>query len=139
MSQDDEAGPSVSELAEQIKALKAAHSIEATPQRVRQKQSTAEEPVTARIRRRTERLLVRYIATSAGQTCRRNRRRIHPTSRRRRSRNASRRSGNARTTGQARRESAIRNSWVKLPSLPPRHRNNGAHNDRPVDSSFVIQ
>ncbi|MGH7172388.1 MAG: hypothetical protein ACRELG_19090, partial [Gemmataceae bacterium] len=30
------------------------HSIEATPQRVRQKQSTAEEPVTARIRRRHE-------------------------------------------------------------------------------------
>jgi hypothetical protein len=52
--QGDEAGPSVSELAEKIKALKAAHSIEATPQRVRQKQSSAEEPVTARIRRRTE-------------------------------------------------------------------------------------
>jgi len=52
--QDDEAGPSVSELAERIKALKAAHSIEATPQRVRQKHSTAEEPVTARIRRRQE-------------------------------------------------------------------------------------
>src|SRR5207253_2113563 len=51
--QDDNAGPSVSDLAERIKALKAAHSIEATPQRVRQKQSTAEEPVTARIRRRT--------------------------------------------------------------------------------------
>ena len=53
-SQDNEDGPSVSELAEKIKALKAAHSIEATPQRVRQKHSTAEEPVTARIRRRTE-------------------------------------------------------------------------------------
>jgi hypothetical protein len=51
--QDDEAGPSVSELAEKIKALKAAHNIEATPQRVRQKQPSAEEPVTARIRRRT--------------------------------------------------------------------------------------
>jgi N12 class adenine-specific DNA methylase/trans-aconitate methyltransferase len=49
-----DAGPSAYELAERIKALKAAHSIEATPQRVRQKQSTAEEPVTARIRRRTE-------------------------------------------------------------------------------------
>jgi hypothetical protein len=49
-------GPSVSELAQQIKALKAAHSIEATPQRVRQKHSSAEEPVTARIRRRTEAL-----------------------------------------------------------------------------------
>jgi N12 class adenine-specific DNA methylase len=49
-----EAGPSVSELAEQIRALKSAHSIETTPQRVRQKQSSAEEPVTARIRRRQE-------------------------------------------------------------------------------------
>jgi hypothetical protein len=44
----------VSELAERIKALKAARNIEATPQRVRQKQSSAEEPVTARIRRRTK-------------------------------------------------------------------------------------
>jgi hypothetical protein len=47
-----EAGPAVSELAERIKAP---HSIEAAPQRVRQKHSSAEEPVTARIRRRTER------------------------------------------------------------------------------------
>jgi hypothetical protein len=46
--------PSVPELAHRIKALKAAHNIEATPQRVRQKQLSAEEPVTARIRRRTE-------------------------------------------------------------------------------------
>lgn len=44
-------GPSTSELAERIKALKAANSIEATPQRIRQKASSAEEPVTARIRR----------------------------------------------------------------------------------------
>src|ERR1700690_1351980 len=51
---EDEEGPSVSELAEQIKSLKAAHSIEATPQRARQKHSSAEEPVTARIRRRQE-------------------------------------------------------------------------------------
>jgi hypothetical protein len=34
--------------------LKAANTLEATPQRARQKQSTAEEPVTARIRRRAE-------------------------------------------------------------------------------------
>jgi N12 class adenine-specific DNA methylase len=47
-------GPSVSETAEKIKALKAAHSIEAAPQRVRQRQSSAEEPVTTRIRRRAE-------------------------------------------------------------------------------------
>ena len=52
--QGDERVPSVSELTEKIKALKAAHSIDATPHRVRQQQSTAEEPVTARIRRRTE-------------------------------------------------------------------------------------
>jgi len=51
---DSEQPLSVSDLAERIKALKAGHNIEATPQRVRQKQSTAEEPVTARIRRRTE-------------------------------------------------------------------------------------
>jgi len=51
---ENEKGPSVSELAEKIKMLKAAHNIEATPQRVRQKSSSAEEPVTARIRRRQE-------------------------------------------------------------------------------------
>ena len=45
---------SVPELAHRIKSLKAAHNIEATPQRARQKQASAEEPVTARIRRRTE-------------------------------------------------------------------------------------
>jgi hypothetical protein len=49
-----EEGASVSELAERIKALKAAHSIEAAPQRVRQKHLSAEELVTARILRRTE-------------------------------------------------------------------------------------
>ena len=49
-------GPSASELAEKIKALKATNTIEATPQRVRQKHSTAEEPITARIRRRAESL-----------------------------------------------------------------------------------
>jgi len=54
--QGDEAKATVCEMAERIKALKAAHSIEATPQRVRQKLSTAEEPVTARIRRRSEAL-----------------------------------------------------------------------------------
>jgi hypothetical protein len=51
---DDEQGPSAFGLADKIKALKSANTIEATPQRVRQKHSTAEEPVTARIRRRTE-------------------------------------------------------------------------------------
>jgi N12 class adenine-specific DNA methylase len=53
-AQADKAKPTASELAERIKSLKAANSIEAAPQRVRQKQSSAEEPITARIRRRTE-------------------------------------------------------------------------------------
>jgi hypothetical protein len=52
--QADKTKPTASELAERIKSLKAANSIEATPQRVRQKQSSAEEPITARIRRRTK-------------------------------------------------------------------------------------
>ncbi len=51
-AQGDETKPTVSELAEKIKTLKAAHTIEAAPQRVRQKHSSAEEPVTARILRR---------------------------------------------------------------------------------------
>ncbi len=50
---DNEEGPTASELADKIKALKAANSIEAAPQRARQKHSTAEEPITARIRRRS--------------------------------------------------------------------------------------
>ena len=54
--------PSVSEVAERIKALKAAHNIDATPQRPRQKQSSAEEPVTARIRRRAEAVPVSHTA-----------------------------------------------------------------------------
>jgi len=60
----DDQQPSVSELAEKIRALKAAHSIEATPQRIRQKQISAEEPVTARIRRRTEAVPVSDTAIS---------------------------------------------------------------------------
>lgn len=49
--------PSASELAEQIKALKAVHTIEGAPVRLRQRRSTAEEPVTTRIRRRMEAVL----------------------------------------------------------------------------------
>ncbi len=49
-----EPGPSTAELAETIKALKSANNIEATPQRARQKHLIAEEPITARIRRRVE-------------------------------------------------------------------------------------
>jgi hypothetical protein len=51
-----EDGQSVPELAARIKALKATNNIEAAPQRVRQKHASAEEPITARIRRRTEAL-----------------------------------------------------------------------------------
>jgi N12 class adenine-specific DNA methylase len=50
----NESGPTVSELAERVKALKAVNSIETTPQRVQRKQAAAEEPVTARIRKRQE-------------------------------------------------------------------------------------
>ena len=52
--QADESGPTVSELADRIKALKAANTIDAAPQRVQRKHASAEEPVTARIRRRQE-------------------------------------------------------------------------------------
>jgi N12 class adenine-specific DNA methylase len=44
----------VSEIAERIKALKAAHTIDATPERTARRRLAAEEPVTARIRRRSE-------------------------------------------------------------------------------------
>ncbi|MGA8614353.1 MAG: helicase, partial [Xanthobacteraceae bacterium] len=44
--------PTVAELAERIKTLKAAHTIEAAPPRTGKRRASAEEPVTARIRRR---------------------------------------------------------------------------------------
>ena len=50
----NENGPTVSELADRVKALKVANTIEATPQRVQSKQASAEEPITARIRKRQE-------------------------------------------------------------------------------------
>ncbi len=50
----EETGPTASYLAERIKTLRAANSVEATPQRSERKASTAEEPITARIRRRHE-------------------------------------------------------------------------------------
>jgi hypothetical protein len=46
--------PPVAELSERIKALKAAHTIDAAPERTASRRIAAEEPVTARIRRRTE-------------------------------------------------------------------------------------
>jgi hypothetical protein len=47
-------GEDVPAIASRIKALIAAHTTEATTQRVQRKESTAEEPITARIRRRQE-------------------------------------------------------------------------------------
>ncbi len=44
----------VPELAERIKSLKAAHTIDAAPERTASRRIAAEEPVTARIRRRAE-------------------------------------------------------------------------------------
>jgi hypothetical protein len=69
-----EPAASVSELAEKIKALKAANTIEGTPQRARQKHSTAEEPITARIRRRaagnaaSDEVVEHDAASDAGQS-----------------------------------------------------------------------
>ena len=51
---NNEDGPTASELADRVKALKAANTIETTPQRVQSKQAIAEEPITARIRKRQE-------------------------------------------------------------------------------------
>ncbi len=53
-AQGDDAKEVVSELAARIKGLKAANTIEVTPQRAQRKLAAAEEPVTTRIRRRTE-------------------------------------------------------------------------------------
>ncbi len=49
-----EGEPTVPELAEQIKGLRAANTVEATPERTATRKLAAEEPVTARIRRRSE-------------------------------------------------------------------------------------
>ncbi len=65
---DDEEGPSLSELADKIKALKSAYNIEAAPERVRQKHSSAEEPITARIRRRAEESAANQAIHSASGT-----------------------------------------------------------------------
>ncbi len=46
--------PPASELAERIKSLKSAHSIEPAPQRAAARRIAAEEPVTARLRRRID-------------------------------------------------------------------------------------
>jgi N12 class adenine-specific DNA methylase len=57
--------PNVPELAEQIKALKATHTIEAAPQRSGKSRIAAEEPVTERIRRRKASIPAREPAADA--------------------------------------------------------------------------
>jgi hypothetical protein len=49
-----EGEPTVAELAERIKALRAGNTVEATPERTGKRQVSAEEPVTSRIRRREQ-------------------------------------------------------------------------------------
>jgi hypothetical protein len=63
IASDEDGGPQLGarELADRIKALKASQTITATPERVGQRQSSAEEPVTARIRRQREKLAVPLI------------------------------------------------------------------------------
>ena len=63
-----EPGPSVAELAAQIKALKAAQAIEVVPERTGQRRLSAAEPVTARIRRRTEAVPAAEPALEPGPT-----------------------------------------------------------------------
>ena len=46
--------PSSAELADRIKKLRAAHTIDGTPERVGNRRSSAEEPVTTRIKRRAQ-------------------------------------------------------------------------------------
>ena len=72
---DGESRPTVPDLAERIKSLKAAHTIDATPERTSKRRiSFAEEPVTARIRRRTENATAGPVIASDAAT-------FHDTSR----------------------------------------------------------
>ncbi len=59
---------SISELTEQIKAFKAANTIEATPERLGKRRSSAEEPVTARNRRRMEAIVASDPSIELGST-----------------------------------------------------------------------
>ena len=58
-----EGEPSVAELAERIKGLQAANTVEATPERTATRKVAAEEPVTSRIRRRSEAITATDPAT----------------------------------------------------------------------------
>ena len=50
-AEDGAEAPNAADLAERIKTLKAGNTVEAAPQRTANRQASAEEPVTARIRR----------------------------------------------------------------------------------------
>jgi hypothetical protein len=58
----------VAELSDSIKALKAAHTIEAEPQRTVSRQVSAEEPVTACIRRQGEAISCTMTGSHSGAT-----------------------------------------------------------------------
>ena len=49
--------PNAAELTERFQALKAAKAVEASPERLNRGESSAAEPITARIRRRLDRLV----------------------------------------------------------------------------------
>jgi hypothetical protein len=57
-----EGEPTVAELAERIKVLRAANTVEAPPQRTAKHRTSAEEPVTSRLRRRAEAIPVASTA-----------------------------------------------------------------------------
>ena len=57
-------------LAEQIAALKAAHTIDAAPERIGKRRALAAEPVTTVIRRRIEALLVSDVSRAADSAAR---------------------------------------------------------------------
>jgi hypothetical protein len=52
--QDPKSQPAASALAERIKALRAAHTVEAAPERTPHKETAGAEPVTTRIRRKAQ-------------------------------------------------------------------------------------
>jgi hypothetical protein len=66
---DSGTGPrsGVAEIAERIKSLKAAYTIEATPQRTSRSDRSAEEPVTSRIRRRQEAIQAMPLSDGRGE------------------------------------------------------------------------
>jgi hypothetical protein len=58
-----EGQPAIADLAERIKALRAGHTIDAAPERTGKRRMAAEEPVTARIRRRADTIPAAHDAT----------------------------------------------------------------------------